>query len=110
MRDSDVFHVQFAKLNRYALIAATVMLSACVGPGPGAGPDRPGEGRGGPPPFSSLDLNGDGEVTLDEFKSHDIPRGDHTEVFNSIDTDADGVLTQSEFSGHRPPSPPSSSQ
>jgi hypothetical protein len=57
-----------------------------------------------------LDRNGDGQVTLDEFKSHDIPRGNHAQVFNSIDTDADGVLTENEFSSHRPPSPPSSSQ
>lgn len=105
-----MFHVQSTKLTKFGSFVAALLLSACVGPGPGSGTDRPAGDRGGPPPFSTLDRNGDGQVTLDEFKSHDIPRGNHAQVFNSIDTDADGVLTENEFSSHRPPSPPSSSQ
>jgi EF-hand domain pair len=102
-------------LRRFGWIIAAVMLSACAGPGgpggPGGsgGPDRPDGERRGPPPFSNLDLNGDGQLTLDEFKSHKIPHGDHTDVFNTIDTNGDGVITEAEYTSHRPPEPPSRS-
>jgi len=46
-------------------------------------------------------------MTLEEFKTKTIPRGDHAEVFNNIDANGDGVVTESEFTSHRPPSRPS---
>ena len=96
------------KLSSLGLIIAAVILAACVGPGPNQPGPNPTDGdRRGPPPFSSLDLNKDGQLTLDEFKSHEIPRGDHAEVFNTIDVDGDGIITQTEYDSHRPPDPPS---
>lgn len=80
------------------LVGMALAMPASYGQGPG--------GERGPPPFSKLDLNGDGVMTLEEFKSHVIPHGDHAEVFVIIDTDADGVITEQEFTSHRPPSPP----
>lgn len=89
-------------LSPFALMIAAVLLTGCPGPGP-----RPDEGdRRGPPPFSELDLNRDGQLTLDEFKTHKIPHGDHTEVFNSIDSNGDGVVTEAELTSHRPPERP----
>jgi hypothetical protein len=89
-------------LKRAGCIVAALVFSACAGPGP-----KPSDGdRRGPPPFSSLDLNKDGQLTLDEFKSHEIPHGDHAEVFNTIDSDRDGVITEVEYNSHRPPDPP----
>jgi hypothetical protein len=61
------------------------------------------EGRRGPPPFSSLDLNGDSSVTLSEFEQHKIPHGDHSEVFSHIDANDDGAITETEFTNHKPP-------
>ena len=99
----------FVRPASVGLIVTALALSACVGPGPGPGSSssRPGGDRRGPPPFSTLDSSGDGQLTLDEFSSHKIPHGDHTEVFNTIDVDGDGVITESEYSSHRPPSRPS---
>ena len=101
----------FVRLTRVGLLVTALALSACVGPGPGPGssssPDRPGGERRSPPPFSQLDLNGDGQMTLEEFRRKTIPRGDHAEVFNNIDANGDGVVTEREFTSHRPPSRPS---
>lgn len=88
------------------LMFVGVTLSACQAPQPnGRGGDRRG-----PPPFGSLDTSGDGALTLEEFESHEIPHGDHTQVFDSIDADGDGIVTQSEYESHRPPRPPTSSR
>lgn len=57
------------------------------------------------PSFTSIDLNGDGEVDIDEFSQHEIPRGDHQTIFSLIDGDADGVITEQEFTDHKPPRP-----
>ncbi len=61
------------------------------------------EGHRGPPPFSSLDMDGNGLVTLTEFEQHDIPHGDHTTVFNDIDADGDGAISETELTSHKPP-------
>jgi Ca2+-binding EF-hand superfamily protein len=53
-----------------------------------------------------LDLNGNGVVTIDEFRQHPIPHGEHDEVFRRIDANGDGAITQAEFANHRPPPPP----
>ena len=60
-------------------------------------------GRGGPPEFSMVDLDGDGVLTLEEFMSEDIPHGDHTEIYGFIDSDADGQVTEDEWTNHKPP-------
>lgn len=57
------------------------------------------------PSFTSIDLNGDGAVDLDEFSQHEIPHGDHQTVFSRIDLDGDGVITEQEFTDHKPPRP-----
>ncbi len=57
------------------------------------------------PSFTSIDLNGDGEVDIEEFSQHEIPRGDHQAVFSKIDLDGDGIITEQEFTDHKPPRP-----
>ncbi len=91
------------KLTTLGLIIAAMTLWACAGPG---GPSQPDGDRRGPPPFTNLDLNTDGQLTLDEFQTHKIPHGDHAEVFDKIDSDGDGVVTQTEYESHRPPDRP----
>ena len=42
-------------------------------------------------------------MTLEEFKQHPIPHGDHETLFNIIDSDGDGVINEQELSSHKPP-------
>jgi len=87
------------------LFGAVLFLStACKPQGPDGGPSG---GMGGPPPFSEFDLNGDGVMTLEEFSEHEIPHGEHAEVFSMIDANGDGQITEEEFTSHKPPAPPS---
>jgi len=58
-----------------------------------------------PPPFSQLDIDQNGGITLDEFSQHKIPRGKHDEVFAKIDSNNDGVITNEELRSHKPPQP-----
>ena len=55
-----------------------------------------------PPKFSKLDLNGDGLITLEEFKQHKIPYGEYEEVFADIDTNGDTAKSECEFASHQP--------
>lgn len=64
--------------------------------------------RRGPPAFSQLDINGDSNITLDEFKQHQLPFGDHQKVFSSIDGNGDLLISASELSAFKPPCPPRS--
>lgn len=58
------------------------------------------------PSFASLDGDEDGEISFDEFSSHEVPRGDHETIFNHIDADSDGIITEEEFENHKPPQRP----
>ena len=68
-----------------------------------AGSEQGQRPQGGPPQFSSIDSDGNGEISFDEFSAQEIPHGDHQTVFNDMDTDGDGVVTETEFSNHKPP-------
>lgn len=77
-----------------------------------AGPPR-GPGQGGHPKpeeiFKKLDADGDGNVTLEEFKKS--PRAKENpekaeEIFKKIDANSDGNITLEEFKAHRPPPHP----
>jgi hypothetical protein len=91
---------------RYRIYTAALLGLAALFGLSGCKPPPPGGDMQGPPPFKTLDLNGDGRLTLEEFKSHAIPRGDHQDVFKMIDANGDGVVTEDEFTNHRPPMPP----
>jgi Ca2+-binding EF-hand superfamily protein len=55
------------------------------------------------PEFSSLDLDGDGSVTYDEFEQSEVPNNEHAIIFGHIDADGDGALTEDEYTNHKPP-------
>jgi Ca2+-binding EF-hand superfamily protein len=59
--------------------------------------------RPGPPAFSSIDINGDGGIDMDEFSQQTLPNGDHQTIFSHIDSDNNGVISSTEFKNHRPP-------
>lgn len=67
------------------------------------GGDRQSGERRGPPPFSELDLNADGVLTMAEFEQHQLPRGDHASLFNRVDENGDGSILEDEWSSHKPP-------
>lgn len=76
-----------------------------------AGPGGPGK-QGRPNPeeiFIKLDVDGDGNVTLEEFKQGPRQQEDPAkaeEIFKKIDTNLDGSITLEEFKAHRPPHGP----
>jgi Ca2+-binding EF-hand superfamily protein len=55
------------------------------------------------PAFSDVDVNGDGIVTLEEFKEQKIRGGNHEEIFSHIDANQDQQITEDEFTNHKPP-------
>lgn len=79
-----------------------------AGPPPGG----PGGDRPRPNPeemFKKMDTNGDGSVSLEEFKEN--PRAKEnpdraTEAFKRMDKDNDGKVTLEEFKSGRPPGGP----
>ncbi len=53
--------------------------------------------------FKKLDANGDGKISLDEFKAGPAGKKDPAkaeEIFKKKDKDGDGFLTLEEFSAH----------
>tara|TARA_R110001592_G_scaffold224287_3_gene479904 strand:+ start:256 stop:543 length:288 start_codon:yes stop_codon:yes gene_type:complete len=61
--------------------------------------------QGGPPAFSSIDSDGNGEIDFDEFSSQEIPHGDHQTIFDEMDSNGDDVVSEDEFNNHKPPRP-----
>jgi hypothetical protein len=59
--------------------------------------------RKGPPVFTEIDLDGNGSVTLEEFKQHEIPHGSHEEAFSHIDSNGDESISEDELKNHKPP-------
>ena len=75
-------------------------------PAPGAPPPPGGKGNRPAPEeiFKKLDTNGDGFISLDEFKASPRAQKDPAkaeEAFKKMDTDGDGKLSLDEFkAGH----------
>ncbi len=55
---------------------------------------RKGGKHGMMPPIEQVDTNGDGNITLDEIKTHKAER------FSLADTNGDGAVTAEEFAAH----------
>jgi len=70
-----------------------------------AGSEQGNRPQGGPPPFSSIDSDGDGEISYSEFSSQEIPHGDHQTIFDEMDSDSNGVVSEEEFNSFKPPRP-----
>lgn len=82
-----------------ALIAGAVLATAvpALAFGPQGGKMGQGGPRGGEPArFATLDTNGDGKITLDEFKA---PAQDR---FAQLDTDGDGMISPEELQAAGP--------
>ena len=64
---------------------------------------RGGEGRHGDPArhFEKADVNGDGELSFEEFSANAEEM--RMRMFNRMDVNGDGVVTREEMSRHRPP-------
>lgn len=58
------------------------------------------------PVFTDIDLDENGSITLEEFKQHEIPRGEHKDVFSHIDYNGDGSISKEELANHKPPRHP----
>ncbi|WDE05952.1 EF-hand domain-containing protein [Thalassomonas viridans] len=93
------------KLSSKIVVCSSLMLTSSLACSYAAEPSQ-NDKRRGPPPFSRLDLNGDQAITLEEFKQHRIPRGDHERVFANIDSNDDQQISEEEHNSHRPPCPP----
>lgn len=58
------------------------------------------------PVFAEIDLDGNGAITLEEFKQHKIPHGEHEKIFSHIDYNNDGSISKEELTNHKPPRRP----
>ncbi|WP_372883037.1 EF-hand domain-containing protein [Psychromonas sp.] len=58
-----------------------------------------------PPSFSSIDSDGNSEISVEEFSAQDLPQGDPETIFSEIDSNDDGVISEEEFASHKPPRP-----
>ncbi|MBQ4833123.1 EF-hand domain-containing protein [Pseudoalteromonas sp. MMG010] len=62
--------------------------------------------RSGPPQkpdFSSIDSDGSGSISYDEFNAKKPPHIDDVQsIFDEIDTDGNGEISEDEFSSHKP--------
>lgn len=91
---------------------AAVMLLTAVSPAEDKPPGPPPGGQGKPNPedvFKKLDTNGDGSISLDEFKAGPRAPKDEAkakEIYGKIDADGSGGISQEEFKAHRPPHGP----
>jgi hypothetical protein len=65
-----------------------------------------GKGKHQRPQFFELDLNGDGQVLLAEFKQRPVHRVSHEQIFRHIDANGDGAISEQEFVEHKPPPRP----
>ena len=78
------------------LAGLAVSFSARAGEGQG-GDGKGGEGKGKPGErFAKADANGDGKLSLDEFKTF-AKGADADKKFTDADTDKDGFLTKEEL-------------
>ncbi|WP_426358192.1 EF-hand domain-containing protein [Pseudocolwellia sp. HL-MZ19] len=84
----------------HKIIIATLLLTS-IGQVYAKG-DQRGE-RPQRPSFSSIDTNEDGEISLDEFKEHELPMGDHETIFEEMDSDGNNAIDEDEFDSHKPP-------
>jgi hypothetical protein len=67
-----------------------------------------GQGNMPPPPpeFSSVDTNSDGEISLTEFSTQNLPGDmDADTIFDQMDSDSDGTVSKEEFQSFKPPRP-----
>jgi len=55
------------------------------------------------PDFSTIDADGDGVISFEEFSAKKPPHGDAQTIFDEIDSDGNGEITEQELSDHKPP-------
>ena len=55
------------------------------------------------PDFSTIDTDGDGVISFEEFSAKKPPHGDAQTIFDSIDADGNGEISEQELSEHKPP-------
>lgn len=91
-----------------AMVLATSLSFAKDAPGGSGGPGK--KERPNPEEvFTKLDIDADGNITLEEFKKGPKAQGDPAkaeEIFKKIDINSDGNVTIEEFKAHRPPHGP----
>jgi hypothetical protein len=62
----------------------------------GEGPHEHGRGRGRAPRFPEIDTDGDGRVSLEEFKAFGAQRRPGQRRFKALDADGDGAISAKE--------------
>jgi hypothetical protein len=88
-------------MNRLTMLVLAMLAGMAVATTANAGEHKGGEGKGGGPGghaerFAKADANGDGKLSLDEFKTF-AKGGEADAKFTAADTDKDGFLTKEEL-------------
>ena len=82
---------------------AVALIAACVAFGGQApAPQTTQKPRDPKKAFARLDTNGDGKVSLEEFKARGKDPAKREKRFNKLDTNHDGFLSMEEFAAGYP--------
>ncbi|MGK0517315.1 MAG: Ca2+-binding EF-hand superfamily protein, partial [Gammaproteobacteria bacterium] len=97
---SLILKYEVITMKHFSTLATVAILSIAFSANVAA---RGGENPPEKPDFSTIDTDGDGVISFEEFSAKKPPHGDAQTIFDSIDADGNGEISEQELSDHKPP-------